>query len=521
MSNPPFSLPRWLSPKVRARAEALRRYRATWLPALAAGLSRARAGSPLSEAQAVAALASLRAGGFPALEEALRPGGWQAAQGIPHPVDWDRELQDLDGTPAEIEAQLFVAASAASGYLREAAVRAFARHPGRTALAILLIRCHDWVPEVRNAALAQVDAMLPGQGAALVSLLDLVFLLSSRSRDPCSELAARLQDRLLAADLRNTPWQALRHASPAARRFILSLVAREAPDRVAELCALAAGEREPSLARWGLDTALACLPTNEVLPLIQLAMNHPQGTIRAAALRHQARLDPEGVRHAIGSHLFDASGAVRSAAAHLYRTRFGGDALSRWRACVDAADPAASLALTSLADQAEPMDAERLRPWLRHGRSRLRAAALRGFARTQANDLVQELRRALLDPSPRVRRQARALTAALPGSLDAATLAQAFAATDDAAVRASLVAASRQLDKWRALEQLLSWIADKRAFPRQGLAEEIARWLQRETVTFTPLPPELRARFPALMDAAEAVMPGLAWNRLRYIIEQA
>lgn len=511
MAKLPFSMPRWLSPEVRARAAALERYKASLLPSLAIALH--RAGAPT--------LDSLGAARFPALEESLRAGTWRTAEIIPARVDWVRELNGLAGTPAEIEAQLFVAASAANGYLREAAIRALSRHPGRTALAILLIRCHDWVPEVRTAALSQLIAMLPGQGQSLVSLLDLFVMLTSRRSDPGFELATRLESRLLAPDLRDTPWHALRHAAPASRRFMLSLVARADPARLSELCALAIGEREPSVSRWGLETALANLPTDEVMPLLELAMRHPQGSIRASALRHQARLDPEGFKTSIEAKLFDVSGAVRSAAANIYRIKFGGAALHRWRECVDAGGPAAALALNSLADQAQVEDAERLRPWLRHERSRLRAAALRGLVRTQAADRVPALRRGLLDPSTRVRRQARALASAVPGSLDADYLAGAFASTDDAAIQASLVAASRQLDKWQALALLLTWIGDKRSFHRQGLADELSRWLMREMVTFTPLAPALRERLGALVKPAKSVMPGLAWDRLQYILDQA
>ena len=59
------------------------------------------------------------------------------------------------------DAYLFVASCAPSGVVRERAIMAFERYPGRLAVAAGLIRSTDWVAEVRSVALSLARAFIP------------------------------------------------------------------------------------------------------------------------------------------------------------------------------------------------------------------------------------------------------------------------------------------------------------------------------------------------------------------------
>ncbi|WP_328924793.1 hypothetical protein OG429_09130 [Streptomyces sp. NBC_00190] len=307
------------------------------------------------------------------------------------------------------------------GRIRESALSAWRRPPAH----LVVIRCADWVPAVRNRArrvLGRIVARDPV--STLVTLAPLILRLGRREHGAWAveQLEAAVSGRysLLAAWWRpgraSTTWSlnsltseqrdsilnllCLRADLPA-RRFAARLTSEAGRTGVRELAARARDERDPVTSRIWVDAALAAMAADgpDGAAIDDLLAGHfpPVRAGGVTALRRAGRA-AEAV-----DHLADRSGTVRACARWLVR-QGGDDPYAVTRALLE--DPARVTpnAVTGFAECAGPADAPLLRALLEHPAGAVRAAAVGGLRLMDATD--HDLLRPLLDdPSPAVARE--------------------------------------------------------------------------------------------------------------------
>ncbi|MGW7331838.1 HEAT repeat domain-containing protein [Streptomyces sp. NPDC054840] len=299
----------------------------------------------------------------------------------------------------------------ADGRIREAALGA-PGSPHSLLLELVVIRCADWVPAVREQARQVLAAALADDPAGtLRRLTPLVLRLGRREQGAWAQErseAALNADHDLLGELRGS-------ADPQTRRFAARLTLGAGLLDVRERAALAAAERDPRTSGLWTDATLAALasdgPDDEAVDT--LLGGHGQ-MVRAAgvtALRGAGR-----AAEAVG-HLCDRSGTVRACARRLVRQR-GGDPRPLCRELL--ADPArvTPYAVTGFAECARREDAPLLRALLEHPAGQVRAAAVGGLRLLDITD-VELLRPLLDDPAPAVAREVARSLGASAGRLPA------------------------------------------------------------------------------------------------------
>lgn len=263
------------------------------------------------------------------------------------------------------------------GHVRESAARSVSPTP--LSARLLVLRCLDWVQQVRDAALTRVDELphdllvevLPlaeqlaterKRGAVLVALLD------ARLSDDDLRSAARAEEALV----RRAAWRRLTERGAASADELTDIAARDTDVLVR---AAAAG-------------VLGDLPADGRRRLAWVLINDRVGWIAAPALAALVGLDGERpIRQALVARTAPVRRAAQGwATIHAIDAR----AVYTQRLSANPEDPIALQALTDLADA---RDADVFRRMLTDPRSRIRAAGLRALART---DQV-EARAAALD----------------------------------------------------------------------------------------------------------------------------
>ena len=446
--------------------------------------------------------------------------------GDPRPVGLVSHLvgsADTSAGPEAIAACLFTMAAHRNGFTREQAVRALGRHPSRLAIAAATIRCSDWVYQVGDTAQSLVLswARHPAFRELLFQSLDVLAALKARDRVMATFWPKYLEPVLLAPENEGLRWQAAQQGSTPGRRLAHALIARADPHRRDELNLLALSDPDPSVARAGLANALTTADPKTHLSLLDGALRHRSATVRAEALRALGGEAGDAARARLEAALFDIARAPRSAAAFLLRHVHGLDARSRWRTSLDAMSRRASVALVALAEVAEPEDVPRLLAWRDSPNGRIRIAVLRGLLRTKTPHVGEEVRAALLDPSPRVLRDALNLAANGATLLDSTLLEQAYESAASSECRKVLIRGLRHLSLWDALARLLRWCRQPPDDLRDVLSEALIGWLGRSTAGHAKLSHGVRDAILEGLPEASRAFPDLAWREIHFALRAA
>ncbi|WP_051832336.1 hypothetical protein [Streptomyces katrae] len=326
------------------------------------------------------------------------------------------------------------------GRVRAATLAAWRNPP----LLLVLIRCADWVPAVRERArrvLGRIVARNPEP--MLTALIPLALRLGRRENGAWAveQLEAALSGRysLLAAWWRpgrpSTTWswssltaeqraRILDHLGRTAdlptRRFAARLTLAAGRLGVRELARRAATEHDPATGRLWTDAALAAMaadgPDDEAVDTL-LGSRVPM--VRAAgvtALRRAGRA-AEASRH-----LADRSALVRACARWLLR-QDGGDPYAHHRGLLADPERVSRYAVTGFCEFAPRADAPLLSALLDHPVGPVRAAALAGLRRMDATPDDAVLLPLLDDGSASVAREAALCLRPVAGRLDTGGLA--------------------------------------------------------------------------------------------------
>ncbi|SEC06476.1 HEAT repeat domain-containing protein [Pseudomonas anguilliseptica] len=199
-----------------------------------------------------------------------------------------------------------------NGFVREVAVRELSEQPSPDALAALLERVNDWVPQIRQLALDGVQHYLvPEHAPALLHALQPLMALAERQRADHSQTLAATREALQAPEVRNEVETAFTALHGKAARFLFALLL-EASDEPAALLSKALGHREMTVRQLAVS-ACQTLPAELARPLLMQTLKTPGASVRVNALRCLLPLLDEP-RALLREALMDPSPAVRSLA---------------------------------------------------------------------------------------------------------------------------------------------------------------------------------------------------------------
>ncbi len=400
-------------------------------------------------------------------------------------VDWyrsrGRERRALGWRPSRTA--LAEAVCHGNGHMRGVAVEKLARRRDPEVLPLLLVRCVDWVPQIRAAARAAALSKL--DEPALRAMLPLVGVLSRRSVDTwMTELLLRalladslLEDVLSLDDRQTRRWvhdEAIRTGRLSTDR--LTWIALRDNDLVVR-------------ARCGL----AVLDSGDADAIRQVIAG---GTVAVRA--HALTLPGADV---VGA-LAESSSLVRSMAQALVR-KAGGSPVTHYRALLadGVVTPATVAGLGETGDQS---DVDLLLTYVTAERPRVRGAAVRALRRITPRDPREVALPLLTDPSPYVVRQAVALLQGVITKADEGFLFSLLDPERPLYVRRGALALLRSCDSWTGLLADLR-IAASSADPLAEDAERnVTRWAHESASVYTRPAPEVRAEILSLLDQAEA-----------------
>ncbi|NXY97148.1 hypothetical protein HYE82_22785, partial [Streptomyces sp. BR123] len=326
------------------------------------------------------------------------------------------------------------------GRVREAALGA--RHTPLP-LPLVVIRCTDWVPQVRTRARrVLVRALAADARYTVPTAAPLVLRLGGREQGGWAvelfEAALRLRQPRYGqwwevGLLTGPPSRKEADAILAGLRLAADLPTRRFAARITLARGLldlpgiarqAAAERDPGTARLWADTALKALAaagagTPAADTAIDALLTSPLATVRSAGV---TALRAAGRAAEAERHLADRSALVRACARWLLG-QDGGDPHARYRRLV--ADPVgpSPYAVAGLAECGRAEDVPLLRELLGHPAGRVRAAALAGLRQLDATPDEADLLALLDDPAPSVAREACLALLPMAGRLDPGPLA--------------------------------------------------------------------------------------------------
>lgn len=314
-------------------------------------------------------------------------------------------------TPADVEDiisvtgdALAVAAATSmhrSGYVREAAVRLLSAISTGEELRWLLLRCTDWVPEVRSVALAAVRerCLDPHDRARYTDELaaSAVLLESERFRaDDAVEVRGELREALLATGSREALRAAARNPDHGTRRAAVRLLAHAEP--TVDLLRAQLSRGDVVAASIVADALLAepktCGEAANMLVASSIAR------FRELGLWHLAH-DEHDAASAVDAALLDRAPGVRGLAQRLARDRL--DLRDWYRERVSLAPEGA---LLGLADVGTDLDLATASRYLDSEPARVRAAAVRLLSRLGGRDALPRLLAIATSDTGRVAREA-------------------------------------------------------------------------------------------------------------------
>lgn len=214
-----------------------------------------------------------------------------------------------------------------NGFIREVAVRELCRQPSPEALVALIDRLNDWVPQVRDLALAGLNHYLStSQAQALLFALEPIMALAARRRADHGVTLISVRDVLQSPDIQDKVHANFLTRQGKAARYLFGLLLEKniAPE---ELLRSALAHRELTV-RLAAVSACQELPVAQASPLLLEALARPGAKVRVCVMRALLPLldDPGPL---LRKTLLDASPSIRS--------------LARWAAPRNNVDPVAVL----------------------------------------------------------------------------------------------------------------------------------------------------------------------------------
>jgi len=390
------------------------------------------------------------------------------------PLSWLRLDEALRRTPYApsdpAEPELANALCHWDGRIRQAALEQAAGQP--VLLPLVVVRCADWVEQVRDRARELLRASLDVETA--VALTPLILLFGRRGR---GAFAVELVGGVLRPASREQLAPLFSHPDRTVRRFVHRLAVEEGLLSPAELARTAARDADTVVQNLCAEAALAAVAKtdgyDEVLEPLLGARNPRARAAGVTALR------AAGLTGRAEGFLVDRSGVVRACARYVVR-QHGGDPLASYRAWCLAAEPVPG-AVIGLAECGGRDDAALLWALVPHQSAAVRARAVAGLRVLDVVD-VRRMLPLLDDPAPGVVREAALALLPSAGLVPDEWLMERLARGS----RAVRVAAFRLLDARGGIVRLRAAVTvlddpDERL--RAWGAQVVQRWRLEEGMT--------------------------------------
>nr|WP_306167735.1 PBS lyase [Pseudomonas sp. C1C7] len=199
-----------------------------------------------------------------------------------------------------------------NGFIREVAVRELCNHPSPEALVALIERLNDWVPQIRDLALAGLKHYITDSHAqALLFALEPLMALAARRRADHGQTLKAARTVLQSPEIKSEVYANFlaRQGKAACYLFELLLEKDSGPEK---LLRSALAHRELNV-RLAAVSACEDLPAAQASPLLLEALSRPGAKVRVCVLRALLPLleDPQPLLRVV---LLDASPSIRSLA---------------------------------------------------------------------------------------------------------------------------------------------------------------------------------------------------------------
>ena len=395
-----------------------------------------------------------------------------------------------------------------SGYVRQAAIEQLRRDSDAAALRFLILRCADWVAEVRRVSVsAASDRIDSAPLVALVDCLPIVHALERKRRG--EEVAARVQRRISAVGSTPELQRLVRHGEVAAART----AGRVLVDRGVALEAVddALKQGDPVTQRIVCDGALAQVAPQEREALLRRLVTASSVMVAEGAMWTLLNELPNATSVAI-ANLTNPRRALRMLARRfLEGNAFDVSAFYENLLATDAVG-----ALRGLGDSPARLPLAALSPYLDDENARVRRAAVNAIVSAGDRELVVPC---LADDDARValaagRRLARVGTS--PAA--SAWIAGAIATDDRDFVLRACFTAARGMGRWSRLVVALQAIAGPRDIARNRGIEFLDHTLDGWSRAFTGPSAAEREALTALLARVSSRLDRPRLERLEFAV---
>ncbi len=396
-------------------------------------------------------------------------------------------LQACPDAPVEVQAvALFLAGSDGNGHTREAALRKMRSVPGHLTLSCALLRCNDWVDEVRFVAQEVVMTLL---GKCSVQHVLAAWPIAVRLRDAQRVQRDWLEGTLfawLSSPSAQVVLEGLLGHTDARTRLAAYAIALEIHPDQAKLRARALLDSDPHVSHLALDHLLKHGEPAQVEAQCVLALSAPSSRVRGAALRALVEREAPGLDAYIDAAVFDGSRSVRRLAAWLLQQRQATPAIQLWRDELKHRTRGRwREALEALGDHAEAGDVHELRTLLPQVSARHQRNCLRGWLRADGGASLAFLRVALEAPGRTVNQLLAGATALWAIELDPARLLAFCHDGPSPVAQSGLLGQLPMLPLWQHLDLLLDAVP-QRPEERAWHLQLVENWL-RVSRRYSPL----------------------------------
>lgn len=430
-------------------------------------------------------------------------------------------LKACAAAPADVQtAALFLAGSDGNGHTREAALQRMRSVPSHLTLSCALLRCNDWVAEVRAVAQDVVMSLL---GQCAVQHVLKAWPIAVRLRDAQRVDRAWLEGTLFAGlsspSNRAVLEGLLGHPDARTRRVAHVVALRSHPDRAA-LRAHAILDSDPHVSHLALADLLQHGEPAEIETQCALALSAPSSRVRSAALRALAEREVADLDAYIEAAAFDRSRGVRRLAAWLLQQRQATPAIALWRdELTHRRRGRWREALEALADHAEAKDVPALRTLLPQVSPRHQRSCLRGWVRAEGGAGLALLREALEMRGRTVNALLASATVLWAAELDAPRLLAFCHDGPSPVAQAGLLAQLTKLPLWQHLDLLLDAVP-QREDERAWHLRLVQDWL-RVSGQYSPLGAARRQALVSRLEQRRHALPEATATRVLAAVRQA
>lgn len=400
------------------------------------------------------------------------------------------------------EARLVYLCRSGDGYFREAAVRQLGKKGSSAdAWLVLIERQNDWVPQVRQAALASAGMFLKTERLPVVlAALDAVVLLTRKSRTDHNRFVDQVGAFLDRPEHRSAVFADFRKSRGPVARFLLSRMLRWPEVAQAEVVRLSTTHKDFLVRSRFLSACEASGTVGEAALRALLADRHPLNRQKAfLALWKNAPADRQVL---LERALLDPSGAVRGVA--LWAAKQIGFDLAVFVAALgngEALAPRSYLGWLQLLGVLKNKESlPMVEKAFADARPQVRQAALLAWAAISRETADVPTMQAMLDISPKMAKLAGQLLRKGKVLLSGKQLQQI---SDELERRGDLgreLAFSQRLAYWERLAWLLELLPRYGGEPdRQTIIRVVAESLARQRYALASQPPAMQERLRQAM----------------------